>query len=221
MSTALEPAPVIETLADLLERLGHVPLERIRMHPPPGTATEADVLTSGTAEKGARPICELIDGVLVEKAVGYSESLLASLLIELLNAYVRPRNLGLVTGAEGTVRLFPGQVRVPDVAFTSWDRLPGRRRPDQPIPNLAPDLAIEVLSFSNTAAEMRRKRQDYFTAGVRLIWEVEPELRTVSVYTAPEAVTVLTRTDTLDGGTVLPGFTLPLTHLFAELDRHG
>jgi Uma2 family endonuclease len=159
--------------------------------------------------------------VLVEKPMGYGESLLAVYLIVLLDGFVRPRNLGLVTAPDGTMRLWAGRVRIPDVAFTSWDRIPGRRRPPQPIPDLAPDLAIEVLSRSNTRAEMRLKRQDYFAAGVCLVWEVDPEARTVSVYTAPEGPTVLTEADTLDGGTVLAGFTLPLRDLFAELDRQG
>ena len=69
---------------------------------------------------------------------------------------------------------------------------------------------------------MRRKREDYFTAGVRLVWEVDPNARTVHVYTAPDpAAAVLTEADTLDGGGVLIGFRLSLSVLFAELDRQG
>jgi Uma2 family endonuclease len=175
--TGLSPPP-IETLADLLDRLGGIPLERIRFRPYPGTATEADVLTA--LEASRKRLCELIEGVLVEKAVGYTESLLASYLIVLLDAFVRPGNRGLVTAPDGTIRLWPGRVRIPDVAFFSWDRLPGCRRPAESIPTLAPDPAVEILSVSNTAAEMRLKRQDYFQAGVRLIW-VDPTARTVSV----------------------------------------
>jgi Uma2 family endonuclease len=219
MTTATTTADSIDDLAELVERLGNVPLKRIRVRPPLGTATEDDVLAALEAPR--KRLYELIDGVLVEKAMGKSESLLACLLIELLNAFVRPRNLGLVTAPDGTMRLWAGRIRIPDVAFTSWERIPGRRRPVQPIPDLAPDLAVEVLSRSNTPAEMRLKRQDYFTAGVRLVWEVDPDARTVSVYTAPEGPAVLTEADTLDGGAVLPGFTLPLRDLVAELDRQG
>jgi Uma2 family endonuclease len=68
---------------------------------------------------------------------------------------------------------------------------------------------------------MRLKRQDYFSVGVRLVWEIDPVGRTVAVYTAPEGPTTRTEADTLDGGAVLPGFTLPLRDLFAELDRQG
>jgi Uma2 family endonuclease len=218
MSAAFSHDP-IDNLAELVERLGGIPLERVRFRPPPGTATEDDVIAAMEAPR--KRLCELIDGVLVEKAMGYSESVLATVISAVLWSFVRPRNLGLVTSPDGTMRLWAGRVRMPDVAFTSWDRMPGRRRPPQPIPDLAPDLAIEVLSRSNTRAEMRLKRQDYFAAGARLVWEVDPEARTVSVYTAPDAPTVLTEADTLDGGAVLPGFTLPLRDLFGELDRQG
>ncbi len=190
------------------------------MRPPPGTATEADVLAALEAPR--KRICELIDGVLVEKAMGYSESILASYLIELLNAFVRTRNLGLVTAPDGTIRLWAGRVRIPDVAYFSWDRMPGRRRPPEPMPTLAPDLAVEILSRGNTPAEMLLKRQDYFRAGVHLAWEIDPRQRTVAVYASPEPpAAVLTAADTLDGGAVLPGFALPLQDLFAELDRQG
>jgi Uma2 family endonuclease len=89
------------------------------------------------------------------------------------------------------------------------------------VPQLAPDLAVEVLSPSNTRAEMARKRGEYFRAGVRLVWEIDPRKRGVRVYTAADQFTDLSAGDALDGGTVLPGFTLPLADLFAELDRHG
>ncbi len=211
-------SPPIDTLADLQDRLGGIPLNRIRFRPAPGTATLQDVIE---VEAREGKLCELVDGVLVEKAVGYLESGLAGLVLTLLNLFVRPRNLGIVTGEAGTVELMPGLVRIPDVAFTRWDRLLGQRYPTAPIPRLAPNLAVEVLSRSNTPREMAIKRQDYFSVGVELVWEIDPDARTVAVYTSPTQITTLTATDTLDGGSVLPGFTLPLQDLFAELDRHG
>jgi Uma2 family endonuclease len=218
MAVLVPPVHGAETMADLLERLGNVPLHRIRARPAPGHATEADVLA---VHRDENLICELVDGVLVEKAMGFRESGLAVILSTLLNVFVLPRNLGVVTGPDGTVRLMAGLVRIPDVAFTSWDRMPGRRRPTNPIPDLAPDLAVEVLSASNTDAEMLRKRHDYFNANVRLVWEFDPNSRTVTVYTSPTQKTVLDETMTLDGGAVLPGFALSVRDFFAELDRHG
>ena len=208
----------IRTLADLLDRLGRVPLERIRFHPPPGTATERDVLEIAAREDR---LCELVDGVLVEKPMGYGESILALFLGRMLGNFVAPRNLGHVTGEQGMLRLFPGLVRIPDVAFASWNRFPQRRWTGEPIPALVPDLAVEVLSESNTPAEMSIKIGEYFSAGVQLVWLVDPSLRTATVFTAADNSVTLHEQDTLDGGTVLSGFTLSLRELFAELDRHG
>jgi len=208
----------IRTLADLLDRLGGVPLDRIHFTPAPGTATVDNVIDVATRE---RQYCELVDGVLVEKAVGYGESQLALTFGAALVHFVVSRNLGIMTGKDGTMRIMPHLVRIPDLAFTSWGRIPGRRRPMDPVPGLVPNLAVEVLNWSNTPGEMLRKRRDYFTAGVELVWEVDPERRTVAVYTTPIDPVILAVGDVLDGGSVLPGFVLPLADLFGELDRHG
>jgi Uma2 family endonuclease len=218
MSTDLLAPPAIQNLADLFARLGNVPPHRIRFRPSPGTATLQDVID---VERREGRLCELVEGVLVEKATGFAESRLAIYVATLLNTFVLPRNAGIVTGADGTFELFPDLVRIPDVAFTSWERLPGRRAPTAPIPRVVPNLAVEVLSISNTPGEMAVKRQDYFAAGVQLVWEIDPRTRTATVYTSPTAATPLGAADTLTGGTVLPGFVLPLAQLFAELDRQG
>lgn len=218
MSAVLTPPETITNMAEVLERLGNIPLCRVRFRPPPGTATEDDLLRI-TAQEDR--LYELVDGMLVEKGMRFRESVLAVVLASALRAFVVPRNLGLVSGPDGTMRLFVGLVRIPDVAYIAWSRLPGGRVPTEAIPDLAPDLAIEVLSASNTPGEMARKRREYFAAGVRLVWEVDPEARSVAVCTAPDEPVVLTQDQTLDGGDVLPGFTLSLRELFAELDRQG
>jgi Uma2 family endonuclease len=211
-STLRAPA---ETLADLVARLGHVPLERIRLHPAPGTATEADVLVRPGDEKR---LCELVDGVLVEKPVGYYESLLAALLIRFLGRFLDEHDLGFVLGPDATLRLAAGLVRLPDVSFVSWAHFPDRRLPREPIPDLVPDLAVEVLSQGNTEVEMRRKLEEYFSAGCRLVWYVLPDERAVRVYTSPASVRLLREDDALDGGAVLPGFRLAIREWF---DRAG
>jgi Uma2 family endonuclease len=115
------------------------------------------------------------------------------------------------------MRLAPGLVRIPDISFISWDRLPDRRVPREPIPDLAPDLAVEVISRHNTRQEMDRKLQDYFAAGVRLVWHVyHSPRREVWVYVSPTEHSVVREDETLDGGAVLPGFQLALADLFAE-----
>jgi Uma2 family endonuclease len=213
MKTVFQPP--VRTLADLLHRLGDIPPDRVRFNPIPGTASIKDLLLPENRS------CELVDDTLVEKAVGAEESLLAIWLGRLIHEFVQSRNLGIVTGEAGLLQLTGGTVRAPDLAFISWDRMPNRRRPSRPIPALTPDLAIEVLSKRNTKKEMVRKRKEYFRSNVSLVWEINPRKRTVRVYTAIDEFRDLTASDTLTGDPVLPGFTLPLAQLFAELDRHG
>jgi Uma2 family endonuclease len=206
------------TLADLLDHLGGISPDRIQLHPAPGTATEDDILRVND-QYGS--LCELVDGTLVEKAMGFRESILVAALIEILRGFVRRYHLGLVTAPDGMMRLAAGLVRIPDVAFISWDRLPLQRVPTAPIPDVAPDLAVEVLSAGNTPQEMVRKCREYFAAGVRVVWLVDPETRTVTVHSGPENITILSEADTLQGGDVLAGFTLSIRALFAELDGQG
>jgi Uma2 family endonuclease len=219
MATATPKRPKFDNLAELMEQLGGVPLERIRMRPPPGTATEKDVLA---AERESRKrLCELIDGVLVEKAMGVRESLLAALLAHLINGFLDEDARGIVLGADGMIRTFPGQVRIPDVSFISWEKLPGDEVPDEGISRVVPNLAIEVLSPSNTKAEMDRKLRDYFVAGVELVWVIDPTTQTAKAYTSPDDLQRISKTGSLDGGDVLPGFRLPLKQLFAGLRRRS
>jgi Uma2 family endonuclease len=219
MTTVISAPSNPRTVDELLHQLGDVPASRVRIHPSPGHATVQDVID---VHENERRLCELVDGTLVEKPMGYRESMIAGALIAFIRAFVIPRNLGIVTGESGMMKLFAGLVRIPDVAFASWDRLPGGKVPSEPVPLLAPDLAVEILSPSNTAQEMSRKRGEYFDAGVRLVWIIDLDDRTASVYTAADQTpVVIGESQSLGGGDVLPGFVLPLRELFAELDRQA
>ena len=125
--------------------------------------------------------------------------------------------LGIVLGEAGTLRILPEQVRVPDVCFIAWERFPNRQLPPDPIPALAPDLAVEVLSEGNTEREMQRKLHDYFTAGVRLVWYIDPRTRSAKSYTSEQESSEISESQSLSGGDVLPGFELPLRELFAKM----
>ena len=179
-------------------------------------ATEADALAAIDSEP--KRLVELIDGELVEKAVGLRESFLASWLIICLGQYVVPRRLGLIASPDGLLRIRPGRLRIPDVAFYSWPRAGEIDVSLEAIGSRAPALAEEVLSESNTTAEMASKLRDYFAAGTQLVWLVDIDATTVAVYTSPTDFILLTGTDTLAGGSVLPGFALPLPDLFGYLD---
>lgn len=202
----------IPTLADLIERIGSVPLERIPSRPAPGSATEADVLARPYGEKR---LYELADGVLVEKPMGYYESILAAILIRILGNFVAEHELGVVLGADGPLRLAAGLIRVPDIAFVAWTHFPGRELPAEPFLEVAPDLAVEVISPGNTPAEMERKLREYFAAGCRLVWYAYPATRTVRVYQSPTSFEIVGEDGVLDGGAVLPGFSLSVGAWFA------
>jgi Uma2 family endonuclease len=206
------------SVADLQRHLGGIPLERIRIVPPLGTATVEDAVKS---ESGGRMVCELVDGVLVEKTMGYFEARLALIVGHLLESYLEEHDLGVAAGADGMLRISPDQVRIPDVSFVCWERFPDRKLPEEPAPGIAPDLAIEILSKANTPAEMERKLRDYFAAGVRLVWYIDPPTRSARAYTAVDQSTEISESGTLTGGDVLPGFELPLAELFARAERKG
>jgi Uma2 family endonuclease len=203
-----------DNLAELLDRIGNVPAERIGMDPPPGRATDADVLRH--LEAADKRLYELVDGTLVEKAVGSKESMLAARISTRLNIRVEKSNEGIVLGGDGAVRLMPGNIRYPDVSYIAWEAFPARDLPDEAIWSVTPTLAVEVLSPSNTTREIERKLYDLFTTGCKMAWIVDHRTESARVYTSPTQSKSLGRTGVLDGGKILPGFKLPLAELFAE-----
>jgi Uma2 family endonuclease len=212
-ATIAPPEPP-QTVADLWERLGRVPLERIRLDPALGTATEDDLIRIN--EKEGR-LYELVDGTLVEKPMGVEESYVAWRIGYLIGLYLDRNDLGICLGADGFLRISAGLVRAPDLSFISWAKLPGRKLPRKKVPDLVPDLAIEVLSESNTPAEIRRKLSEYFDAGIRLAWVIDPKERTARVHKSARRSTLVREHQSLAGGDVLPGFSVRLADLFRHL----
>jgi Uma2 family endonuclease len=226
MSTSTNPThlllpaglPSDSSLADLQQHLGDIPLERIRLSPPPGYATEEDVLR---IEANEDRLYELEGGVLVEKPMGWYESIIAAQIILEIGIYLRTHDLGHVLGADGSLKILPGIVKIPDVSFISWERFPKQRLERRPIPTLVPDLAIEVLSQTNTPAEMESKLQRYFEASVRLVWYVDPETRSATSYRGPTEPETVPADGELTGADVLPDFRLSLASLFEHADRQA
>ena len=107
---------------------------------------------------------------------------------------------------------------MPDIAFVSYGRLPTGEARKKPVASWAPDLAVETLSKSNTRKEIDRKRREYFDAGVRLLWVADPRKKTVKVYTSFEECVTLGVNDRLDGGDVLPGFSLSIGEWYAKAE---
>jgi Uma2 family endonuclease len=158
---------------------------------------------------------ELIDGVVVETMPGAEEhAAIASTIVWLLNNVVRPQRLGTVfTEAGFIIRRQPDTVRAPDVAFITADRMPASGPPRR-FRDLAPDLAVEVVSPNDRPGEVLTKAREWMEAGVRLLWIVYPEQRQVVVVRSAEHREVLSADDVIDGGEVLPGFSCRVAELF-------
>jgi Uma2 family endonuclease len=107
----------------------------------------------------------------------------------------------------------PDTVRGPDISFITAERIPPGGLPVGFFPG-APDLAVEIVSPSDTASAIQAKVQDYLTYGTRLVWVVDPKTQTVTVYRPDGSAHVLGTNDTLSGEDLVPGFTLRITELF-------
>ena len=200
----------LRTLADLLAELGDLPPERVRLHPAPGHATEAD-LVRVAARKEA--LYELVDGTIVLKAFGWPESRLVGPFIGTLWDWLIEHEAGELVGPSCHFRLRPGLIRSPSIALCLWETLEGVDQ-EADIADCVPDLAVEIVRPTNPPKEMTRKRREYFKAGTRLIWEVYPRTRTVLVYTGPTKPQTFTDADAIDGGDILPGLQFPLKGVF-------
>lgn len=212
MTAVLTPP---DTVGELLHRLGDIPAQRVMWSPRPGTAKERDLLRCLERDKR---LCELIDGTLVEKPMGHRESSLASWLIIFIGQYLQENPSGQIYGSDGPFRLRRGRVRLPDVAYVSFERLPDGPEAERPIAIWAPDLAVEVLSSGNTRKEMKDKLDEYFQSGVRLVWIIDPKTKSVRVCKPGIAEKKLAAQDVLNGEDVLPGFKLSLKTLFGKLE---
>jgi Uma2 family endonuclease len=212
--SSYEP-PVVspDNLAEVVSRLGDISLARIRSKPALGTATEKDVILFGE-KHGIR--CELVDGILVEKPVGFYESKLAFLLGHLIQTYLGSNPIASVAGIDAPHRTIQNQVRMPDVSVVLNEKLSIETLKEQKILEQPPDLAVEILSESNTKQEMDRKLKEYFEAGTSLVWYIDPQSETAEEFTSPESAHPVSGDQELNGGEILPGFTVKLSELFAQ-----
>jgi Uma2 family endonuclease len=181
------------------------------------TTHDPEVISASEPEMGKR--YEIVDGQKVEKPpMGQFQILIAGLLDQILGGFVRANRLGRVA-PEFLFRIDSKgkNKRSPDVAFISYARLPRDLKVDERDGfDVAPELAIEVISPSNKASQVTRKIREYFEAGVLRVWVVYPADRLVYVYESPKKVTILGEGDELEGGDILPGFKLSLVELFED-----
>jgi Uma2 family endonuclease len=152
---------------------------------------------------------EIVNGQLEEVHVSNLSTEVAAALFQLLRVFCEANNLGKVFAADTYFQCFGNdrtRARRPDVCFVSRDRLPANWL-EQSYFTIAPDLAIEVISQNDTAYEVSRKIRDYRGAGVKLIWEIDPENRTVLIHRLDGSVQMLQDSDNLSGENIVPGFT--------------
>jgi Uma2 family endonuclease len=210
----LPNAAVARTFADHLILLGGIPADRVHTDPPPGSATIKDWIAA--TDRG--DVCELVDGTLVDRPMGFYESLLAVCIAKHISLASDNGRLGVTSGEQGFIRLGESQVRAPDVAFFLRTNLPEGKLPSERVPAICPDIAVEILSSSNTMAEMAQKRKEYFQGGCRLVWMVDPGARNVAVYRSPFQAEIVGWDSYLVGHDILPEFNLLVSKLFNEVD---
>lgn len=163
-----------------------------------------------------RPTPELVDGQLVERDMGQRSDAVAGTVLFLLKAYARSQQAGLVNGSQCGYQIFrddPNRVRFPDVSFTRRERLPASGAAAGHS-KTAPDLAVEVLSPNDQAADLLGKVSEYLDAGVALVWVVNPGDRTVFAYQADGTGRYYSAGETIDAGPVLPGFQCRVADFF-------
>ncbi len=162
---------------------------------------------------------ELVNGELVDMGnSGMEHGGIGSFLGGLLAIYVRQHKLGIVCDSSTAFALKNGNKRSPDVSFVSKERLQGLKRPPRGFFKGSPDLAVEILSPSNTIEEIHGKIVEYFENDTRLVWVIHPDEKYVLVYHAPEPDGFLRPQDLLVGEAIVPGFSLAVAELFEEWD---
>jgi Uma2 family endonuclease len=155
---------------------------------------------------------ELVDGEAKVSPTRFHHDYVGAHVIRLLGPSTDGR--GYITSSQAGFRMKNGNVRCPDVAFTSKEHYPDGVLPDWFL-DFAPDLVIEISSPSDDKADFRRKMTEYFEAGTRLLWHLDRTSTRVIVYTSPTTTTILSADDEIEGGDVLPDFRCKVSHLFA------
>jgi Uma2 family endonuclease len=156
---------------------------------------------------------ELIDGEIIEKMASFETSTIAAEVIRQFKNWLDRHPIGRVSGEAGSYMLSAIYEVMPDVGYISKARMPEKPRREVP---MAPDLAVEVKSPTDSKREMRRKTELYLAHGTKMVWLVFPDTQIVEVYMPDRDVIEIGIDGVLDGGDVLPGFTLAVKVLFEE-----
>ncbi len=171
------------------------------------------------AEPGHR--YELVDGELVDMDGKPRHGAVTGEIYLLLRGHIRYNSLRFDVGVNTGFQMDPFTLRFPDVHVTSWERMAGYDEGAPGWPAFAPDVAIEVVSASNTSSELARKAAEYFANGALVMWIADPDPRSVTIRRPGVPDEVFGPDDILSGEPEIPGFSCPVADIFAVLDRPG
>lgn len=156
---------------------------------------------------------ELVDGRLQEVATSAKHDQIVIWLGRLIGPYADDH--GILTASQAGFRMASGNVRLPDFAFTRYDRFPNGEVPDGFV-EFAPDLAVEIISPSEEPGDMARKVEEYFASGAQQVWHMFPETKTLIVFRLSSETTTYQSDDEIDMNDLLPGFRSRVTELFGK-----
>lgn len=192
------------------------------MAPPRETTLTEHHSQERLLEQSAFKDCELVNGEVVERKMGWESELFAANLLIELGSYCRRERCGSVNGANASYQCFEDafpddrtRIRKPDVSFIAAGRIAKGQAPKGHC-SLVPDLCAEVISPNDLFSEVEEKVTDYLAAGVRLVWVVDPRSKTIRVHRRDGSVSYLRIGDKLSGEDVIPGFTCPVEAVFEE-----
>jgi Uma2 family endonuclease len=180
-----------------------------------GIRVVKDTPIPGLGRDDSDELYEVIDGIRTVKKMGFLASIIASRLGTRLSVFAEDREIGLVI-VESIYKFSDAATRRPDISLVTFEQLATITdlASDPAEPELAPKLAVEVISPSNTINEVEKKIIRYFATGVEAVWVVLPESKRIHVYGSPKDVKILGEEDVLEGGKLLPGFTMLVAEVF-------
>lgn len=161
---------------------------------------------------------ELVNGELIVTNAGVKHGEIAAILITALANVVRSQKLGVVLNSSTGFRLKKGNYRSPDVSFIAKEKLQGLKKAPLKMFQGSPDLAVEILSPTDTIEAIHNKIIEYFDNDTKLVWVVNPLQETVLIHHSPQPDKLLLPKDTLEGEVIISGFSLVVSELFVEWD---
>lgn len=219
MNSSLPSAPWLDrdfdaivqlTLPQLVHRFGEIPAIRIGQEPPPGAATEADLVYCNLHQDR---LYELVDGILIHKSTWNLDSCVGGNICGNLFSFVHAQRAGIVLPGNALFRLSERVVRMPSISYLDGQRAQQCLKNNPAISPVAPNLAVDVINSDNSQKEMDDKLQEYFRAGTEEVWYVYPATRELHQFTSATASQVH-QGDVLISTRLVPGFEMKLVQIF-------